>query len=193
RDLDLRNIAWLSHGRSFKVLDIASFSQHTLPKFFPKIQYKSFIRQLNIYAFSRVKDRKSPAFGEYSHRLFVRGNPDLCTLMTRQKVKGTGVPRNTFKQRTLHHPSTILPFVTIPPGSISFTNASQAPGQAPGDSLPTVSEAIDSSRNDGQLPIALASNVSDVMFQSTIKEVPEFFTPQNVFGIDFPVKTQAPA
>jgi hypothetical protein len=56
---------------------------------------------LNIYGFNRVKDRKSAAFGQYSHEHFVKGNPDLCMLMTRQKIKGTGVPRSAAKREIL--------------------------------------------------------------------------------------------
>ncbi|KAL3939143.1 MAG: hypothetical protein SGARI_001479 [Bacillariaceae sp.] len=98
REEDLSHIAWMNYGKSFKILNTAKFAQRTLPKFFPNTQYKSFIRQLNIYGFNRVKDRKSPAYGEYSHDLFVKGKPDLCVLMTRQKIKGTGVPRSAAKR-----------------------------------------------------------------------------------------------
>jgi hypothetical protein len=94
---DIAHISWMPDGRSFKIRDCAKFAKQTLPKFFAGIQYKSFIRQLNIYGFERVKDRKSPLFGQYSHPYFVRGEPDLCLFMTRQKIKGTGVPRGTKK------------------------------------------------------------------------------------------------
>jgi hypothetical protein len=102
-DEDSTGISWMPDGLSFKILDTTNFAERTLPKFFPKIQYKSFTRQLNIYGFNRVKSRTSPKYGEYYHKFFVRGEPDLCRHMTRQKIKGTGVPRNADRRRELHN------------------------------------------------------------------------------------------
>jgi hypothetical protein len=105
---DLGHISWMPGGRSFMILDCNKFAKQTLPRFFVGIQYKSFIRQLNIYGFRRVKDRTSPKYGQYSHPMFVRGEPDLCLFMTRQKVKGTGVPRAN-KTNGCSNGSPILP------------------------------------------------------------------------------------
>jgi HSF-type DNA-binding len=98
---DLKHISWMRDGRSFKILDITNFAERTLPKFFPKIQYKSFIRQLNIYGFNRIKNRASPKYGQYFHKFFVQGQPDLCRHMIRHKIKGTGVPRSAYQRRAL--------------------------------------------------------------------------------------------
>eukprot|EP00539_Tryblionella_compressa_P011819 CAMPEP_0178809750 /NCGR_PEP_ID=MMETSP0745-20121128/18284_1 /TAXON_ID=913974 /ORGANISM="Nitzschia punctata, Strain CCMP561" /LENGTH=263 /DNA_ID=CAMNT_0020470147 /DNA_START=124 /DNA_END=915 /DNA_ORIENTATION=- len=98
---DIGHITWMPDGRSFKILNTTDFAQKTLPKFFVGIQYKSFIRQLNIYGFLRDKDRTSENYGEYSHPMFLRGEPDLCLFMTRQKIKGTGIPRGNGKSNNI--------------------------------------------------------------------------------------------
>jgi hypothetical protein len=86
-------VTWLPDGRGFLILDSHQFGTATLPRYFHTIQYKSFVRQLNIYGFHRVTAKGSPDYGAYTHPLFVRGRPDLCLAMKRQKVKGTGVTR----------------------------------------------------------------------------------------------------
>lgn len=58
-------------------------------RFFHQCRYTSFQRQLNLYGFSRFTvglDR-----GGYYHPSFLRGRPELCGLIHRTKVKGTGV------------------------------------------------------------------------------------------------------
>jgi hypothetical protein len=76
-------IQWLPDGNGFKIANIQVFTTQVLPVYFGTLKYKSFLRQLNIYGFERLH-------GAYIHPYFVRGHPDLCWNMKRQKVKGTG-------------------------------------------------------------------------------------------------------
>jgi hypothetical protein len=46
----------------------------------------SFRRQLNLYGFSRIT--KGPDLGSYHHPFFLRGHPDLCRSIDRQRIKG---------------------------------------------------------------------------------------------------------
>ncbi|KAG7343949.1 HSF-type DNA-binding protein [Nitzschia inconspicua] len=182
-DEDLNHISWMPDGRSFKILDTTKFAARTLPKFFPKIQYKSFIRQLNIYGFNRVKNRSSPKYGEYSHEHFKRGEPDLCKYMTRQKIKGTGTPRSTTKKRELlswdpygkNAVSTPSNAVVKP---LKKPKSSRAPNrvQPPGTFVPPIEPSAP--------PLPVSSGKEEIPFTFIPDEFFHhgFFSPHNIFG-----------
>lgn len=72
----------------FKVHDADRFVESIMPRFFQMTKLKSFLRQLNIWGFTRDKSRKSPTRGSYYQKCFVRGAPHLCQNMRRIKNKG---------------------------------------------------------------------------------------------------------
>ena len=77
-------IAWMPHGRSWRVLKPREFEVRVLPTFFEHSKFSSFIRQANGWGFRRVtqgRDRNS-----YYHELFLRGLPHLCKQMKRPGV-----------------------------------------------------------------------------------------------------------
>lgn len=82
-------VSWLPGKlqNAFKVHKKDVFVEKIMPRFFKQTQYKSFIRQLNLWDFERILD-SSPNKGGYTHELFVRGNPMLCKEMRRTKIKG---------------------------------------------------------------------------------------------------------
>ena len=83
---DFRDVvAWLPHGRSWRVLKPREFEIKIIPLFFEHAKFSSFVRQANGWGFRRItqgKDRNS-----YYHELFLRGLPHLCKTMKRPGVK----------------------------------------------------------------------------------------------------------
>ena len=91
-------VSWVSNTGGFKIYDVKMFASEILPIYFANIQYKSFIRQINIYGFRRVRrDEEGTIVGAYVHPLFVRNQPDLCWQMRRTKVKGPGMFLRTIR------------------------------------------------------------------------------------------------
>jgi len=59
-------VSWSSNGRSFIVHDQVKFSKEILPNYFKHQKMNSFIRQLNMYGFKKVKF----TFQEWSFMVF---------------------------------------------------------------------------------------------------------------------------
>eukprot|EP00522_Entomoneis_paludosa_P017196 CAMPEP_0172442956 /NCGR_PEP_ID=MMETSP1065-20121228/3281_1 /TAXON_ID=265537 /ORGANISM="Amphiprora paludosa, Strain CCMP125" /LENGTH=508 /DNA_ID=CAMNT_0013193003 /DNA_START=9 /DNA_END=1535 /DNA_ORIENTATION=- len=77
-------IAWMPHGRSWRVLKPREFEVRVIPTYFEHAKFSSFIRQANGWGFRRItqgRDRNS-----YYHPLFLRGLPHLCKKMKRPGV-----------------------------------------------------------------------------------------------------------
>jgi hypothetical protein len=81
-------VGWLPHGRAFIVRKPKIFTGEIMPKYFRQSKLTSFQRQLNLYGFRRITQGADA--GAYYHELFLRGRPQLCLRMNRQKIKGTG-------------------------------------------------------------------------------------------------------
>jgi hypothetical protein len=82
-------VSWLPGStHSFKVHQPGVFVEVIMPRYFKKIQFKSFRRQINMWGFERIKGGAGK--GGYKHPNFIRGMPSLCCMMKRVKIKGTG-------------------------------------------------------------------------------------------------------
>ena len=79
-------VSWLPHGKGFRVNNKEVFVATMMTSHFKQTKFKSFQRQLNLWGFTRVTEGADT--GAYFHRYFVRGEPALCKMMTRQKIKG---------------------------------------------------------------------------------------------------------
>ena len=90
-------VSWLPSGTAFRVHNPCLFVTTTMPLYFksqtktPK--YKSFLRQLHIYGFQRIKQGSEK--GAYTHAFLLRGHPELCTSMVRTKIKTKDRMKNT--------------------------------------------------------------------------------------------------
>lgn len=85
-DNDKEGIAsWVLNGKAFRVNDISLLVKEILPLFFNQTKYKSFQRQLNLWGFQRIHNGTER--GAYHHKYFIRGQPDLCCNLSRQKSK----------------------------------------------------------------------------------------------------------
>ncbi len=72
-------LQWVAGGTAFIITDRDRFINETLPLHFKGIQYKSFIRKINLWNFRRVT--RGPFAGAYHHPFFNRANRSLCRLM----------------------------------------------------------------------------------------------------------------
>jgi hypothetical protein len=94
-------VSWLPDGNSFKVHDQKAFVSQIMPLYFKQTQYKSFLRQLNIWCFERIT--KGIGQGGYRHESLVRSKPSLCSCMKRIKNKGTRDSRRRMKPLESSH------------------------------------------------------------------------------------------
>ncbi|KAL7544509.1 hypothetical protein ACHAWF_007886 [Thalassiosira exigua] len=74
-------IAWLPHGRSWRVVNREHFAELALPRYFGHTNHASFVRIVNAWGFRRIT--RGPDRDSYFHELFLRGRPDLHQRMKR--------------------------------------------------------------------------------------------------------------
>ncbi|KNC79538.1 hypothetical protein SARC_08073 [Sphaeroforma arctica JP610] len=82
-------IAWAADGASFHIFNPESFAKNILPRYFRHNKFASFVRQLNMYNFSKIPVDNATARGNdstvrFMNRLFVRGRPHLLSEMKRK-------------------------------------------------------------------------------------------------------------
>ena len=104
----------------FKVHDRTKFTEELLPKYFPKqTKYRSFLRQLNLYAFNHIKDRKcSTLFGCYYHPQLIRYRKENCYYITR----GSQPTANASTMSTMSASATTGSFTKVPYGRSSSSS-----------------------------------------------------------------------
>lgn len=85
---DLKEIvSWVNSGKAFKVHDLDAFMEKVVPFYFRQSKWKSFLRQLYFYGYSRTSS------GAYHHPSFIRGNKTLSLSMRPTKIKSKAVKR----------------------------------------------------------------------------------------------------
>ena len=83
-------IAWEPGGTAFKIKDQGSLEREVLPRFFKHSKYKSFLRQLQHYGFSRVS--RGPSRGRCWHELFQRGMSNMLPKLRRLRRGYSSTP-----------------------------------------------------------------------------------------------------
>jgi hypothetical protein len=63
-------VSWLPCGTMFKVHDKERFCRIVMSNYFRQSRYKSFLRQLSMYNFQRVREGNKDIRGAYSHKYF---------------------------------------------------------------------------------------------------------------------------
>jgi len=82
-------IRWTEDGGSFVITDIYNFTNSVLPKYFKHKNLSSFIRQLNMYGFSKEKEDESQTL-EFTHPLFHRDKKQLLKEIHRKSNEAVG-------------------------------------------------------------------------------------------------------
>ena len=78
-------IHWDNSGKYLIISNISKFSDIILPLYYKHNNYASFVRQLNIYDFHKLKSENGKQV--FQHRLFTRGKSNLIPLIKRKTTK----------------------------------------------------------------------------------------------------------
>jgi heat shock transcription factor 1 len=75
-------VSWSDCGNSFIIHSLPDFSEIILPKYFKHSNFPSFIRQLNMYDFHKIRSHDHGWM--YSHPFFIQNRSDLLKKITRK-------------------------------------------------------------------------------------------------------------
>jgi hypothetical protein len=96
-------ISWVPSSDCFFIVHKPKlFAQVIMKSYFTnQNRYKSFLRQLNLYGFTRILSKSSNPTtprGAYCHPFFLRGDRDLCSHMERSQARNSPMIREEVSQ-----------------------------------------------------------------------------------------------
>jgi heat shock transcription factor len=80
-------VSWSPSGSSFDILNVQAFSEQVLPVYFKHKNFSSFIRQLNMYDFHKVRSERDDEFTCFQNKHFRRGEKGQLPLIERKESK----------------------------------------------------------------------------------------------------------
>mmetsp|Transcript_22545 Transcript_22545/g.40613 ORF Transcript_22545/g.40613 Transcript_22545/m.40613 type:complete len:270 (-) Transcript_22545:3982-4791(-) len=84
----LHIVRWSDDGESFSIINTNDFCEQILPQYFKHSNFASFVRQLNMYDFHKIK--VEGADHAFKHHLFKRDAVDLLVLIRRKTNDSAG-------------------------------------------------------------------------------------------------------
>ena len=132
-------IAWLPHGRAWRVLKPKGLEDDIIPKYFRSDRLASFMRQVNGWGFKRITE--GPDLNAYYHEMFLRGLPHVCNKMRRPVRGDSGLSRDLGQHPDFYK---ISMFAPLPP--ISKVDDRECESTA--DSVPALTK-VDFERSPG--------------------------------------------
>lgn len=79
------SISWSENGEKLRITDKTRFINNVLPKISRTKEYSTFIRQLNMYGFVKIRSDKNDETEEYYNSFFRRDDPSQMENLTRFK------------------------------------------------------------------------------------------------------------
>lgn len=83
-------ISWSPEGDKFQIINSLKFQNDVIPMYFKHKNLKSFIRQLNLHGFKKLRTKSKSREANhdfYKHNFFRRDQPDLINLIRRKVAK----------------------------------------------------------------------------------------------------------
>lgn len=80
-------IHWSDDGKAIIISNINDFTNNVIPKYFKHCNYDSFVRQLNMYNFHKLRSTRNQSEHVFQHELFTRDHTNEGIMNIKRKIK----------------------------------------------------------------------------------------------------------
>ena len=80
-------IHWSDDGKAIIISNINDFTNNVIPKYFKHCNYDSFVRQLNMYNFHKLRSKRNQSEHVFQHELFTRDHTNEGIMNIKRKIK----------------------------------------------------------------------------------------------------------